>query len=148
VRQALLALFCALALGPWLAPAPAIAKDTLLHVELDGRRLDALGPSAIVHHGRAFVNVVRIVRGFNGLLTFGKSDRSVVVTIGHQSARFVIGSRSGQINGNAATFGAAPFVLNGDVYVPLDPIATIADASLKVDVRHHVARMTSAAPPA
>ena len=131
-----------------LLSAVADAKDALLSLQLDGRPLDAGTPSGMLHRGKAFVNVVRVVKGFDGLLTFGKNDRTIRVTIGKNTADFKVGSRAGAVDGQPATFSAPPYILNGDTYVPLDVIAQIAGATLSVDTRSHVARLTSAPPSA
>jgi hypothetical protein len=137
-----LVLACLVALA--LAPRISAAKDVLLSVELDGRPLDKGGPSGLVHGGKVFVNVVRITKGFSGLLTFGKNDSSVQVTIRRKTVQFFVGKRAGTLNGEPATFPAAPFILNGDTYVPLRTMASLAQATLSVDMKHAVARLTSA----
>jgi len=147
MRRTALALVLACLMPFALMPSGAGAKDTLLNIELDGRPLDQGTPSGLMHDGKVFVNVVRITRGFDGLLTFGKNDRSVQVTIRRKTAKFIVGRRSGMLNGEPATFPAAPFILNGDTYVPLRTMASLADATLSVDTKHKVARLTSAPEP-
>jgi len=131
-----------------VAPTSVVARDRLLSVELDGRPLDANSPSGLLHQGKAFANVVRIVKSFSGLLTFGKNDSLVRVTIGAHTADFTVGSRRGAVDGQATTFSATPFVLNGDTYVPLDVVARLAGATLSVNTRRHVAQLVSAPPSA
>jgi hypothetical protein len=139
-------LLCAGFVGWALQPSASFAKDSLLSLELDGRPLDANSPSGMLHRGKAFVNVVRIVKGFSGLLTFGKNDKTVRVTIATHTADFTVGRSDGAVNGERTTFSAPPFILNGDTYVPLDVVAHIAGATLAVDTRRHIARLTSAPP--
>jgi hypothetical protein len=126
-----------------LAGAPAWAKDLPLRVLLDGRPLDKTGPSGLIHRDTAFINVVRGTKTFSGLLVFGKNDHSVTVTIRHQTARFVMGTREGMMGGEPARFPGAPFILNGDVYVPLASFARLAGVGLSVDAKHGVARLNS-----
>jgi hypothetical protein len=126
-----------------LAPHVALAKDEVLRITLDGRPLDARSPSGMVHHGVAFINVVRATRAFDGLLVFAKDSRSVRVTIRQHHAEFVIGQLDGMLLDRPTTFSAAPFSLYGDIYVPLTAIAVLADARLSVDVRRHTARLTT-----
>jgi hypothetical protein len=145
MRRFIPALLCLLAVTPWLAAAPALAKDVPLQILLDGRPLDATAASGIVHRSKAFINVVRGTKAFSGLLTFGKDDRSVSVTVRNQTARFVVGSTEGEFGGKPTTFPAAPFTLNGDTYVPLATFAQLAGVSLSVDTKHAVARLTSPA---
>jgi hypothetical protein len=139
------ALVCLLAMAPPLMAAPALAKDTPLQILLDGRPLDAAATSGLVHRGKAFINVVRGTKAFNGLLTFGEGARSVSVTVRSQNARFVVGSTDGTLSGKATTFPAAPFTLNGDIYVPLTTFAQLAGVGVSVDTKHAVARLTSPA---
>jgi hypothetical protein len=142
MRRLLPILLCALA-ATVLASPPALAKDTPLRVLLDGRPLDATSTSGLLHKGTAFINVVRGTKSFNGLLTFGKGDRSVTVSIGAQRARFVIGKREATLGNDSITLPVAPFVLNGDVYVPLATFAKLAGVTLQVDTQHAVARLGS-----
>jgi hypothetical protein len=133
----------ALSLGAALGVASALAKDVALTVTLDGRPLDARVPTGLLHRGSSFIDVVRATKTFSGLLIFGKNDRSVNVTIREHGAHFVVGSRDGSIDGEPTTFGAAPFRLYGDVYVPLAPFAKIAGVTLKVDAKRRVAILTT-----
>jgi copper amine oxidase-like protein len=142
MRRFLPALLCALSVAA-LAAAPALAKDTPMNVLLDGRPLDATTPSGLLHKGTAFINVVRGTKSFSGLLTFGKGDKSVTVTIGARRARFIIGKREATVGGESTALAAAPFSLNGDIYVPLAAFATLAGVTLQVDTKHSVARLVS-----
>jgi hypothetical protein len=122
---------------------PAAAKDTQLTVLLDGRPLDAKSPTAIVHDGRSFIDIVRGTKAFSGLLTFAAKDRAATVSIRSHAGRFAIGSRSGTLDGQPVTWEAAPFSLNGDFFVPLSGFARVAGVGLKVDTQHHVAHLTT-----
>lgn len=137
------ALLCALVLGAAVT-APALAKDVPMRVLLDGRPLDASTPSGLLHRGVAFINVVRATKTFNGLLTFGKDDKSVTVTIGAKRARFVIGQLHATVGDESTDLVAPPFTLNGDTYVPLASFAMLAGVKLQVDTKKAVARLTSA----
>lgn len=147
MRRIAFALVLACLFAPTLAPGIAVAKDVQLRVELDDRPLDAGTPSALLHRGTAFVNVVRITRGFNGLLTFGKNDRSVRVLIRRKTVLFYVGKRTGILNGQPAKFPAPTFILYGDTFVPLQTIASVAGATVIVDTKHRVARLTTAPEP-
>jgi hypothetical protein len=147
MRRCLSALVCALLLVPSLAPGAAIAKDTQLSVELDGRPLSH-DPGAILHDGRAFVNVVGITKAFSGLAAFGRNDSTVRLTVRGKTADMTLGKTTGTVDRQPTTFPAAPFVLNGEMYVPLSTVAMLAGAKLSVDVKNHVARLTSAPSPA
>lgn len=133
---------CAFALLA-LVPSFAGAKDKVLVVMVDGRAVDAKVPSGLLHHNVAFIDVVRGVKTFSGLLIFGKNDHSVNVTIRSHAGHFVVGSKQGTIDGNPVTFGAAPFNLYGNVYVPLAAFAKVAGVNVAVDTRHGVARLST-----
>ena len=143
MRRLLAAFLLACLVLPAVAPGTASAADTLLRLRLDGRPLDSKTPSGILHGGVAYVNVVRITKGFSGLLTFGKSDKSVNVTILGHTAKFWIGRRTGVVNAEDTTYPGAPFEHDGDFYVPLATIAQLAGAALTVDVKHGIARLTT-----
>ena len=120
----------------------ALAKDEVLRITLDGRPLDARSASGMVHHGVAFINVVRATRAFDGLLVFAKDAAAGARHDSGQQhhARIpVIGQLDGMLLDRPTTFSAAPFTLYGDIYVPLTAIAVLADARLSVDVGRHTA---------
>jgi hypothetical protein len=138
---------CALSLGGLLSVTGSVsAKDAVLRVVLDDRPLDAKVPTGLIHDNTAFIDVVRATKAFDGLLTFGKNDHSVNVTIRSRTAQFVVGSRHGSVAGVSTVFTGAPFNLYGEVYVPLTAIAKLANAGLTVDLKRGVARLTSASP--
>jgi len=143
MRRAYAAVVCALALAGALAPGAAVAKDKLLTVLVDGRPMDSKGPSGLLHRGTAFVDLVRTVKAFDGLLIFGKGDKLINVTIRSQSARFVVGDRHVQLAGKSATLPMAPFTLNGEIYVPLVAIATLTSSSMKIDTKKGIAELST-----
>src|SRR5580700_3038369 len=111
MRRGLAAVACALTMGLAVAQ-PTFAKDKLLTVLVDGRPMDSKAPSGLLHRGTAFVDLVRAVKAFDGLLIFSKGDKSINVTIRSQSARFVVGSRHANVAGRTVTLPIAPFTLN------------------------------------
>ena len=143
MRRAYAAVVCALALVAALAPGAAVAKDKLLTVLVDGRPMDSKGPSGLLHRGTAFVDLVRTVKAFDGLLVFGKGDKSFNVTIRSQSARFVIGDRHATVAGKSETLPLAPFTLNGEIYVPLVAIATLTNSNMTINTKKGVAQLSA-----
>jgi hypothetical protein len=143
MRRAYAAVVCALALGAALAPVAAVAKDKLLTVLVDGRPMDSKGPSGLLHRGTAFVDLVRSVKAFDGLLIFGKGDKSINVTIRSQAARFVVGDRHAMVAGKSETLALAPFTLNGEIYVPLTAIATLTNTSMKINTKRGIAELST-----
>jgi hypothetical protein len=115
------------------AVAPAYATDRVVALTLDGRPVDAkAGEVALLHGGVIYANVVKLVKSFDGLLTF--QGNAVVVSIGSNTATFTAGSRTAKINQGSVTMRGATFVRNGDVYVPLDTFVTrVAGAKLHVN---------------
>jgi hypothetical protein len=125
-----------------LAPTAGSSADILYGVTVDGRGLDAKNRSAINHRGVVYVNVVRAVKAFDGLLTFGRGG-SLRVTVNGRTLHYRIGQRTAQLeNGQVIKLPGAPFDLNGDTYVPIASIATLATARYVVDTSHHVVRLT------
>lgn len=121
--------------------AAAVAADVPYAIFIDGRPLDAGHNSALNHRGVVFVNVVRAVKAFNGLLTFDRGG-VVRVSIGTRMLTFTNGVRTATLDGIPLPLAGAPFRSLGDTYVPLAPVATLARARLTVDRRAHRALLT------
>jgi len=138
--------FVAAALACYLSvavPFPAAASDVPYGVRLDGRRLDVAGQSGLLHDGVVYVDVVRIVKGFDGLLTFAPGG-VVRVTIGIRTLDFRVGRRTAVLDGKMEVhFRGAPFVLRGVTYVPLGPVAKLGTARLRIDPARHLAYLVS-----
>ena len=143
MRRSYAAVVCVLALASALAPSAVIAKDKLLTVLVDGRPMDSKAPSGLLHRGTAFVDLVRAVKAFDGLLIFSKGDKSINVTIRSQGARFVVGSRHATVAGRSITFPIAPFTLNGEIYVPLTAIATLTNTHMTIDTKRGIAQLST-----
>jgi hypothetical protein len=109
-------------------------------VFLDGRRLDGHHPSGRNHAGAAYVNVVRAVQAFGGLLTFGHGG-VVRVSISGRTLTYRVGQRTALLdNTTVVRLRGAPYVDNGDIYVPVVSIATLAMAKYTIDT--HVRRIS------
>jgi hypothetical protein len=117
-----------------LAPVAAPAADVVYGVMLGGRPLDRLHGSALNHDGVTYINVVRAVRAYDGLLTFSNGGSVVRVTVSGRSLLYKIGSRMAQFdNGSAIKLSGAPFSYNGDTYVTVASIALLAGGRFSVD---------------
>jgi hypothetical protein len=114
--------------------------DVPYGILVDGRPIDAAHRSGLNRDGILYVNVVRAVKTFNGLLTFGRGGL-IRVSIGTRSMRFTIGSRTAVLDGATMRLAGAPFRLSGDTYVPLAPIATLGGAKLTVNRHLHQAAL-------
>ena len=125
------------------AGAPARAADTLYDVRISDRALDTAGPSALVHHGLVYVDVVPWTRTFDGLLTL-KRDGTILVSIRGKSARFALGSDRETVNNVQSTIAGKPFALNGRTYVPLTAMADLAGAKYTVLAAQHRVELDSA----
>jgi hypothetical protein len=124
-----------------LAPVPSFGADVVYGVLIDGRPLDAKRHSGLNHDGVTYINVVRAVKAFDGLLTFGRGGQ-VRVTVNGRALRYRIGKRTAQLdNAGTVTLRGAPFVLNGDTYVPLASIATLGNARYTVDTHRHIVNL-------
>jgi Copper amine oxidase N-terminal domain len=127
-----LAAALALAAALPFAATPALAADRIVKLTLDGRPVDRTGDVALLHGGVIYADVVKLVKSFDGLLTF--QGPAVVVSIGGTNATFTAGSRTAKIGDGAVTMRGAAFLRNGDLYVPLDTFITrVAGAKLRVD---------------
>jgi hypothetical protein len=127
VRRPAAALLLTLALG-----APALARDTVVRLTLDGRPVDRHGGIALAHRGVVYADVVDLVKAFDGLLTF--HGKTVVVTLSGTTAAFTAGSRTARLGLGAETMRGQAFQRNGDLYVPLDFfVGQIAHARVRID---------------
>jgi len=105
-------------------------------VTIGGRPLDAAGHSGLLHDGVTFVNVVRAVQAFSGLLVFSPGGVLLVV-VGKHSFAFTVGSRTALLDGTTSVqLRGAPFVLFGDTYVPVTAVATLTGSTVAIDAKH------------
>ena len=116
------------------------AGDVPYGILVGGRPVDANHRSGLNRDGILYVNVVRAVKTFSGLLTFGNAG-VVRVSIGNRTMLFTIGSKTAVLDGTKVQLSGAPFKVLGDTYVPLVPVATLGHAKLTVDRRHHQASL-------
>jgi hypothetical protein len=135
-----------LAVSFGLAPLAARSADVPYAVFVDGRGVDAQTPSGLARGGVVFVNVVRAVRTFDGLLTFAPGGLTRV-TLGGRTVDFHTGNRIATSGTARLRLPGAPFVVDGETYVPLGAIAAMESAKLVVDSLHHRALLTTAPPP-
>jgi len=119
-----------------LALLPLVTRaDQPYSVLIDGRPLtsSATETGATLRGGVVFVNVVTFTKAFNGLLTFSQNLSAVRVTINRRTANFVSGRPASDLNGMPVQLSAAPFTLNGEMYVPLRAMAAVARAGVQFD---------------
>ncbi|WP_317997208.1 stalk domain-containing protein [Vulcanimicrobium alpinum] len=112
--------------------APALAADGPVRLTLDGRPIDRQGGSAVTHGGVVYGDLLDLVKSFDGLLTY--HGPSVEVTLNGKTVRFTRGSRTAQLGEEAVTMRGAPFLRQGEMFVPLDFFVTkVAGAKLRVN---------------
>ena len=101
---------------------------------VDGRNFDRTRAttSALVRSGVTYVDLVQGVRAVGGWLSFGPGG-SPSVTVGGRTLEFTIGRKSATLEARSVPLPGAPFVLDGDTFVPLVAVATLASAKLTVD---------------
>jgi hypothetical protein len=110
-------LFAAVLAAVALTIAPAVAKDQLVQLTLDGRPVDRLGGIALLHDGVIYADSVDLVRTFDGLITFGGSSESIAIR-GHV-ATFTVRMLGATLDNAHVVLPGAPFMRNRDLYVPL-----------------------------
>jgi len=111
--------------------APAGASDTTVRLTLDGRPVDRMGGSAVLHAGIVYGDVVDLVKSFDGVLTF--QGPALVVTVNGTTATFTAGSRTAKIGLGSIVMRGPAFLRNGDLFVPLETFITrVANAKLRV----------------
>lgn len=129
-----------------VAPVPARSADIPYSIFIDGRPVDARTPSGISRRGVMYVDVVRAVKTFDGLLTFAGGRTRVTIT--GTTIDFRIGSSYGFMGTTRVLLPGPPFVADGQTYVPLATIAKLASAKLTIDRRNHRDYLALAPPPA
>jgi len=124
--------------------APVVAStDVPYTVVMDGRMLDARNPSARNHNGVTYINVVRAVQAFDGLLTFGRHG-GVRVTINGRTLNYRLGRGTATLDtATVINLHGVPYTDNGDTYVPVASIATLAAVQYSVDNSRHRVSLNS-----
>jgi hypothetical protein len=113
-----------------LALAPALAKDQLVKLTLDGRPVDRVGGIALLHDGLVYADSVDLVKTFDGLVVFAGTSERIEIR-GHVGT-FTAGMRGATVDQVRVLLPGAPFVRNGDLYVPLEFFITrIASAHVR-----------------
>jgi len=108
-------------------------------VFVDGVRVDKRGGSVLERGKTAFIEAVRAVRIFDGLLSFGDRAKIVRITIDRRTMNFVVGQKTAYLEGAKIVLPAAPFTSDGDVYLPLTTIAKLGSSRVVVDRMRHIA---------
>jgi hypothetical protein len=97
---------------------------------MDGRPVDRAGGIAILHDGVVYADVVDLVKTFDGLVTFAGAAARIEIS-GHVGT-FTTGMRGASVDGARVMLPGAPFMRNGDLYVPLQFFITrIASARVQ-----------------
>jgi hypothetical protein len=143
MKRATVAHCLSLALAFGLLPSAARADQPYL-VSIDGRPLtsDTKDTGASLHDGVVYVDAVKFTKAFSGLLTFQK--HTLVLTIDHHTANFRNGRPSMELDGKMVKLAGTPFMVRGDLYVPLTAIASVARAKVSIDKPAAVAHVKTA----
>jgi hypothetical protein len=122
-------------------PVCTAATDAPYRVLIDGRGVDKLGWSALQHDGVVYIDVVRAVKTFDGLLTFGH-EGLLRILIGGRTLDLALGSKSALLDGTTRIrLPGAPFKLNGTTYVPIGVVAKLGKSSVSFDPKHHTVNL-------
>jgi hypothetical protein len=117
--------------------ARASAADAIVDLTLEGRPVDRAPGVAVEHHGFVFADAIDLTRCFDGLITL-LPNGAATITIGPNTGTFAPGSLRATVNAVGFALPAAPFVRNGDLFVPLEPfVARIAGATVRLSRVHH-----------
>jgi len=136
----------ALALLLFASSLPAFAADTAVSLTLDGRPVDKHGGIAVMRGGTIFVDAVDMTKSFDGLINMVRGGGATIEIRGNTGA-FVPGSKTAVVNGQKLVI-PAPFMRNGDLFVPLEFFITrVAKARVRVDAAHkHADILVNASP--
>jgi hypothetical protein len=117
----------------------ATSADVPFSIFVDGVRADAGRASVVEHRGYAYIEAVRAVRIFGGLLRFANRGKVVRVTIAMRTMNFVVGQKTAYLEGLKIVLPAPPQRFENDVYLPLVTIAKLASARVVVDRTRRIA---------
>jgi hypothetical protein len=113
-----------------LTSAPALAKDHLVTLTMDGRPVDRVRGIALLHDGVVYADSIDLVKTFEGLVTFGGNSERIVIK--NHIGTFTSGTHNAVVDGKRVVLPGAPFMRAGDLYVPLEFfIARIASARVR-----------------
>jgi hypothetical protein len=133
----------AAALGVVLLVAPTCADaapaDVPFSIFVDGVRAETGRAGVIEYRGNAYIEAVRAVRVFGGLLRFADRGKVVRVTIAMRTMNFVVGQKTAYLEGVKIVLPAAPQRFESDVYLPLATIAKLASARVVLDRTRRIA---------
>jgi hypothetical protein len=141
---------CALLLAAsFVAPVPAAAADVYT-VLIDGRPLsdNPRDVGAVKSGGVVYVDAILMTKAFSGLLTFHTGGKEVVVTIEQRNATFTVGRPIAGLDLGMMHMSGAPFMYDGDMFVPASAFARFARSKLAIDPTSHVVSITTTHPPA
>jgi len=129
------------------APVMTRAADAPLALTVDGRPVSRSATVAIVHRNVPYVNVVEIVRTFNGLVSL--HGDSVTVTVRGREATFRANDLRATVGGTSVAMPGRALLIEREFYVPLAFfVAQMApSATLRVD-RTAMRAMLHVPPPA
>jgi hypothetical protein len=137
----------ALLLGCWtgLATSAVRAADRPYAILLDGRPLsdNPKDSGGLFHDGVVFIDAVKATKAFSGLLTFANAGRTVRISIAQRTAVFTKGRLSARLDAGSLKLSGAPFIYNGDLYVPLTAVAKLARSTASIDRASATARLTT-----
>ncbi|MBC5809819.1 MAG: hypothetical protein GIW95_03045 [Candidatus Eremiobacteraeota bacterium] len=122
---------------------PAVAADAVYTLTIDGRPLTPPGKptGALSHGGVVYVDVVQITKAFSGLLTFGSGGSTVTVSVGHKTATFIAGKTTADFGGTTKALSGKPFVIDGDLFVPLSAVAALTNSKFSISPAAHTAAL-------
>jgi len=137
----------ALMLACWmgLATNAARAADTPYAILLDGRPLsdDPRDTGGLSRDGVVFVDAIKGTKAFSGLLTFADAGHTVKISIAKRTATFTRGRLFAALDAGTMKLSGAPFIYNGDFYVPVTAFARLARSSVTIDKASATAKLTS-----
>jgi hypothetical protein len=137
----------ALMLACWtgFSTSPARAADTPYAIVLDGRPLsdDPKNAGGLSHDGVVFIDAILATKAFSGLLTFADAGHTVKISIAKSTATFTRGRLFATLDAGTMKLSAAPFIYNGDFYVPVTAFARLARASATIDRASATATLTT-----
>jgi hypothetical protein len=106
----------------WVTSAPALAADTEINVELEGKKL-ALTEKPFKYNDRTFVPMRAIFEQMGATVEWDGETQTVTGTKGDVTVKLTIGSNTAYRNNAPIELDVAPMVQNGRTFVPVRFIA-------------------------
>ena len=106
----------------WALPSGIVTGQTGVRIIVNGVQIPLAAP-AVVNNGQVLAPIQGLFEPMGALAAFYESDRSIVVTNRvRTTVRLKLGDANLLVNGQSRPIPAAPALVSGQVFVPVQPV--------------------------